>query len=221
MLLDPDIREKFSQRVLTRLHEAFPDAVVGPRGRIADQTADQYSPIDLRCMLPDEQFKDALARLPQVLASVEIVLSLRSEPTHQNSDRRRIFYIRFGGLPLFWRVQLEVVATSVADDPNYDNFNAAARGNDWSLPESALWSAVDAIRSLARGHDKEAHNQLRRAFQRINVPVLPKLTDRELLAKLLEEAPKLEPGQAAFAQEIRQLASNTLAMARNRETENK
>ncbi|HEX8924269.1 MAG TPA: hypothetical protein VF786_00680, partial [Terriglobales bacterium] len=202
MLLDPAIRDKFTERVLNRLHEAFPDAVVGPRGPIADQTADQYSPIDLRCVVPDEQFKDALARLPEVLASIEIVLSLRSEPTHQNSALRRIFYIRFGGLPLFWRVHLEVVAASVANDPLYDNFNAAARGNDWSLPESALWSAVDAIRSLARGHEKEAHNQLRRAFQRINVPVLPKMSDRELLAKLLEEAPKLEEGQKTFAEEI-------------------
>jgi hypothetical protein len=210
MLLDPDIRDKFSQRVLTRLHDAFPQAVVGPRGPTADQTADQYSPIDLRCVLADEQFKDALARLPEVLASIEIVLSLRSEPTYQNSDLRRILYIRFGGLPLFWRVQLEVVAASVADDPNYDNFNAAARGTDWSLPESALWTAVDAIRSLVRGHDKEAHNQLRRAFQRINVPVLPKMSDRELLAKLLEEAPNLEPAQAAFAAEVRQLAAETL-----------
>jgi len=210
MLLDPDIRDKFSQRVLNRLHEAFPDAVVGPRGPLANATADQYSPIDLRCVIPDEQFKEALVLVPKVLASIEIVLSLRSEPTHQNSDRRRIFYIRFGGLPLFWRVQLELVAASVAEDPNYDNFNAAARGTDWSLPESALWSAVDAIRSLARGHEKEAHNQLRRAFQRINVPVLPKITDRELLAKLLEEAPKLEPAQEGFAQEVGDLAQDTL-----------
>ena len=210
MLLDPDIRDRFAAQVLNRLHEAFPDAVVGPRGPLADQTADQYSPIELRCVIPDAQFDDALARLPQVLASFEIVLSLRSEPTYQNSARRRIFYVRFGGLPLFWRIQLEVVAVSIADDANYDNFNAAARGNDWSLPESALWSAVDAIRSLARGHDKEAHNQLRRAFQRINVPVLPKMTDRELLTKLLEEAPKLEQGQTAFAEEIRKVAEETL-----------
>ena len=210
MLLDPDIRDRFAERLLNRLHEAFPDAVVGPCGPIANETADRYSPIDLRCVIPDERFKDALVRLPEVLTSVEIVLSLRSEPTHQNSDRRRLFYIRFGGLPLFWRVQLEVVAASVANDPLYDNFNAAARGTDWSLPESALWSAVDAIRSLARGHEKEAHNQLRRAFQRINVPVLPKLTDRELLAKLLEEAPKLEPAQKAFAEEVSKLAQETL-----------
>jgi hypothetical protein len=210
MQLDSAIRTQFSERLLNALHTAFPTSIVGPSGSLASSTADQYSDIDIRWVVPDDQFKDALARLPEILNSLGAVLNYRSEPTYQNSDRRRQLLIRFAGLSLFWRVELELLATSVADDPNYDKFNAAARGNDWSLPESALWSAVGAIKCIARGNSKEAHNQLRRAFQRINVPVLPKMTDRELLAKLLEEAPKLEEGQKAFADEIRQLAAETL-----------
>jgi hypothetical protein len=51
---------------------------------------------------------------------VRPVDSVRSDPGFHRSDRRRLLFVRFTGVPPFWRLDLDVRTASVADDPHYD-----------------------------------------------------------------------------------------------------
>lgn len=72
-------------------------------------------------------------------------------------------------MPLFWRLDLDVRAASVADDPHYDAGNPAAqaREDEWSRPASALANAVGVVKAVARKRDEEARGLLERGFARI------------------------------------------------------
>ncbi|MFJ1998507.1 hypothetical protein [Streptomyces asiaticus] len=93
----------------------------------------------------------------------------RSDPDFHRSDRRRLLFVRFAGVPLFWRLDLDIRTASIADDPHYDAENPAARARDdeWSRPASALANAVGAVKAAARKRDDEACGLLDRGFARI------------------------------------------------------
>ncbi|WP_242441961.1 hypothetical protein [Streptomyces sp. CB02460] len=103
------------------------------------------------------------------LGGVRPVDSIRIDPDFYRSDRRRLLFVRFAGVPLFWRLDLDVRAASVADDPQYDAANPAARARDdeWSRPASALANAIGAVKAVARKRDAEARGLLDRGFARI------------------------------------------------------
>ncbi|WP_229853019.1 hypothetical protein [Streptomyces albospinus] len=119
--------------------------------------------------MPDAQFPDCLARVAEVLGEVQPVDSVRSDPDFHHSGRRRLLFVRFAGVPLFWRLDLDVRAASVAADLHYDAGNPAARAreSEWSWPASALADAVGAVEAAARKRDDEARGLLDRGFARI------------------------------------------------------
>ncbi|MDQ4146495.1 MAG: hypothetical protein M3120_02200, partial [Pseudomonadota bacterium] len=148
--------------LLLHLQEAALGSYAHLQGSLAENRADQYSDIDMLWEVPDQLFTQCLARLPKILSRVRPVASLRFDPDFQRSDRWRLVYIRFVGVPLFWRVDLDIFARSIHQDAQYDRHNSAARGYAWSATESALANAVAAVKAHLRRRDDKAIELLRR-----------------------------------------------------------
>ena len=117
-MVDLDLRPGRRQAVLEQITRALAHATkgseVGLRGSLAVGAADAYSDIDLCWVVPDVQFETAVASVGYALARVERVVSLRLDPDYARSDRRRLIFARLAGMPLFWRVDLDIRAASVA-----------------------------------------------------------------------------------------------------------
>jgi len=156
--LPPDVaaRDAITTHVLRCLSNAVPDARAELRGSLADGRADAYSDIDVLWELPDDQFATGMERLRTILDAIRPVESLRSDPLWQHSRRHRLVFVRCAGLPLFWRLDLEVFARSARRDPACDLDNPEAHGTDWSVAESALANAVAAIKAHLRRQEDVA-----------------------------------------------------------------
>ena len=87
---------------------------------------------------------------------VRQVASLRFHPDFQHSAKRRLAFVRFTGVPLFWRVDLDVFAFSAGRDPEYDRDHPPAHGTSVSLAESSLANVIAAFKVVQRGRDSEA-----------------------------------------------------------------
>jgi hypothetical protein len=189
------------KRIIMSLESAVPGSVVLLRGSLAGGYADAYSDIDILWEVPDGTFLDASERIGEILAQAQAVESLRSVPDFQQSDRRRLFFVQFEHMPLFWRADINVVARSVHMDPHYDIDNDAARGDDWSLTHSALMNAIAAVKALLRGKDDLAEGLLARGFVRIGLAI-PEGHPQEQILILAQGATRLDPSLAALAGEI-------------------
>ncbi|WP_413796893.1 hypothetical protein [Streptomyces iranensis] len=163
-------RAALAAEVCTALKRCCPGSSAEPTGSLASGKADSFSDIDIAWVVPDARFPDCLARGVAALGEVRPVDSVRSDPDFHRSDRRRLLFVRFAGVPLFWRLDLDVRTASVADDPLYDAGNPAARAreNEWSRPASALANAVGAVKAVARKREDEARGLLDRGFARIS-----------------------------------------------------
>ncbi|MFI9787806.1 hypothetical protein ACIHEI_30500 [Kitasatospora sp. NPDC051984] len=156
----------------------------------------------MRWVVPDAAFPSCLATRTAALARVRPVEQVRSDPDFLHSDRRRLLFVRFAGFPLFWRLDLDVRAASVADDPGYDAENPSARANDteWSRPASALANAVAAVKALARRHPATARGLITRP---------PNTGDPHTdLHRLTEAATRQDPTLTPLAARITALAGH-------------
>jgi len=169
--LDPGVRSSLASAVARSLEQAVAGSAAGLRGSLARGAADPYSDIDAFWEVPDSQFSDAIDELPVTLSSVGPIESIRSDPLLQNSEKRRLVFVQFENVPLYWRVDIEVFADSIQRDFSYDLDNSDARGDDWSLTHSALMNGVAALKWLLRGREQDARESLCRAFDRIDLPV--------------------------------------------------
>jgi predicted nucleotidyltransferase len=204
MNLDTEIRASLARRILAALESAVPGSTAQLRGSLAEGRADQYSDIDVCWEVPDELFQASVKRLPKILSEVHPVESLRSNPVFQNSDRRRLIFVQFEGLPLFWRVDVDIFAQSIHGDREYDVHNGFAAGDDWSLTHSALMNAIGAVKALLRNEEEEAKQLLVRAFERVGLAV-PEATSQELVLKLTESVAEMDPTKAELARKIEEL----------------
>ena len=204
ILLETDERARLVTNLLRELAAAVPGSAALLRGSLAEGRADRYSDIDLLWDLPDADFSPAIAELPATLRRVRPVASLRFDPDFQHSAKRRLVFVRFAGVPLFWRVDLDVFARSVGHDPDYDRDNPSARGTSWSPAESSLGNAIAAIKALRRGRDTEAFELLARAEARVgfNSPAVDLRTRIDLL---IDAVAAKDPTTTALAAEIHQL----------------
>lgn len=169
LLGSPAERDDLARQIMSALHDAAPTSHVALRGSLAEHRADQYSDIDLHWTVPDDDLPTLAAAVPAILSRVRPVLSVRSSPEIQRSTKRRLLFVLFTDLPLFWRLDLDIWAASIVTDPTYDVDNPDAAGTDWSLPASALANATAAIKALRRGQPDTAHGLLDRGFTRIAV----------------------------------------------------
>ena len=171
MNLDPRARASLANAVTHSLEQAVVGSTAGLRGSLARGGADPYSDIDSFWEVPDSRFHDAIDELPVTLSPVGPIESIRSDPLLQNSDKRRLVFVQFEKVPLYWRVDIEIFAESIQRDVSYDLDNPDARGDDWSRTHSALMNGVAALKWLLRGCEQDARESLCRAFDRIDLPV--------------------------------------------------
>jgi hypothetical protein len=228
LILDTTVRDTLVQRLLASLAGSAPGSTAELRGSLAAGNADAYSDVDVLWQVPDELFAEAVGRMAEILSRVHPVESLRSDPDYQRSDRRRLFFVQFQGLPLFWRADVDVLAQSLHGDLSYDRHNPAARGDDWSPSHSALMNAIAAVKALLREYsgssgggshgagtagmgarsavftgDREntARELLKRGFERAGLPV-PQGEAQELIPVLAEGIAAMDPAKAPLAGRI-------------------
>ncbi|MBX7470715.1 nucleotidyltransferase domain-containing protein [Streptomyces sp. MAG02] len=217
--LDPDVRGAFAAALLGCLRGGCPGSEAGLRGSLARGTADAYSDIDVAWTVPGAEFGAALGRVPVILGGVRPLASLRVDPEVRHSPDRRLFFASFTGLPLFWRLDLEVRAASVTglDEAGRPRAAAPDPGPDpdpdpgWSLAASALANGVAAVKAVLRDRPDTARGLLERGSARIGAPAV--LTGRwpEDIARLADAAARAEPAQRALAEQVRALAYEHLA----------
>lgn len=204
-----DERTRLVADLLTELTAAVPNSAALLRGSLAEGRADPYSDIDRLWDVPDADFSAAIAELPVTLSHVRPVASLRFDPDFQHSAKRRLAFVRFAGLPLFWRLDLDVFACSVGRDPDYDRDKPSARGTSVSLAESSLANAIAAIKAQRRGRDTEAAELLARAEARVGV-ASPAVDLKSRIGLLVDAVATKDPTTASLATEIRRLVAEML-----------
>jgi hypothetical protein len=137
--LRPERRDQLAVGLRAELEGLMPGSSTTLRGSLAAQTADPYSDIDLCWVVADETFPaavSAVAKLPSVPA-------VRLDPGLACSDRRRLVFARLTGMPLFWRVDLDVRQTSLHPDDLVIDTSAVG-------PEEAVRVILQALRLPAR-----------------------------------------------------------------------
>jgi hypothetical protein len=206
IVLETEERARLVVDLLTELPATVAGSVALLRGSLAKGRADSYSDIDLFWEIPDTDFSAAIAELPVTLERVRPVASLRFDPDFQHSAKRRLAFIRFAGVPLFWRVDLDIFAQSIGRDADYDRDNPSARGTAWSFTESSLANAIAAIKAQRRGRDTEAAELLARAEARVGL-ASPEVDLRSRIGLLLDAFAAEDPTTASLAAEIRHLVT--------------
>jgi hypothetical protein len=204
--LDTTIRSRLVEHLLHDLPQAVPGSSTRLRGSLAKHRADAYSDIDLLWEIPDQQFSAILSRLPAILSAIHPLDSLRFDPDFQLSDKRRLIFARFRDVPLFWRLDLDILASSLQGNLNYDFTNPAARGSAWSLTESALANVVAAIKAHLRHQDEGARQLLLRAYHRVGAKERAPDDVAAMVLQLTATIPTLDPTTTGFATQITELA---------------
>ena len=169
------------------------------RGSLAAGTADAFSDIDILWSVPDERFAAACDDVSGIVAAVGPVSSLRIDPEAGGPSRRLVF-VRLSGLPLFWRLDLEI--RSQCHDERVPE--PPAEDAEWSHTHSALMCAIAAIKALLRGRPEEGAKLVSKGFERIHIPV-PAVTPRQQILALADTIYDADDSQAELAVEVRQL----------------
>src|SRR5262249_9509575 len=164
---DLDLRPERRDKVTGKLPAALKGWVPGPaaqlRGSLGAGTADVYSDIDICWVVPDQDFTEAVDTLGAALSQCNAVLSLRTDPEFARSVKRRVVFARMWRMPLFWRVDIDIRARSIATDDLNDAGNSDARSDGgWSAPVMVIENAVAAIKAAVRGQADTADILLRR-----------------------------------------------------------
>ncbi|MEV0850425.1 hypothetical protein AB0J21_31985 [Streptomyces sp. NPDC049954] len=95
--------------------------------------------------------------------------AVRTDPEYAHSPGARLLFVRFPGLPLFWRLDLMVLAEggTAAGEGTEPGEGRDAPEADWSLPASALENAIAAVKALARADPETAAGLLSRGLARL------------------------------------------------------
>jgi hypothetical protein len=233
--LRPERRHKLASKLLASLQDWIPGSRTQLRGSLGSGTADNYSDIDIRWIVPDAGFGEAVDTAGAALSRVTAVLSFRTDPEVARSARRRLVFARLYGVPLFWRVDIDIRADSVslfhppldcprtlglrstdekgsvATDDHYDlGHPDAFSDTGWSAPASAIENAIAAIKAAARGQADIADALLRRGGQRIGHDLGPTSDLADAITSLADVCATQEPGLADMAAEVRQVADHLL-----------
>jgi predicted nucleotidyltransferase len=210
--VDLDLRPERRGQVASELRGALTAAIAGSRtwlrGSLVTGMADRYSDIDISWVVPDDAFTAAVDSLASVVGSVRTLASLRVDPDLARSDRRRLIFLRLECIPLFWRIDLDIRAASVATDDTYDAGSTTARSETgWSRPASAIENAIAAIKAAARGQASTVDGLLDRGYERIGLD--PRLADDlpARITRLADSCAELERGLAGRAAEVREIVN--------------
>ena len=204
--LRPERRDKITGKLLAALQGWVPDSVAKIRGSLSSGTADDYSDIDISWVVPEQDFVEAVDSLGAALSQYAAVLSLRTDPELARSARRRLVFARLYGMPLFWRVDIDIRARSIAADDLYDVGNPDARSDAGrSDPASAIEDAIAAIKSAVHGQAGTADTLLRRGCERIGHDPGSIAYLASAITSLADACATKEPRLARMAAEIHQV----------------
>ncbi|WP_328319139.1 nucleotidyltransferase domain-containing protein [Streptomyces sp. NBC_00388] len=214
MNLDPARRAAFARQVQQALTEQCPGSVAVLRGSLARGTADPYSDIDLAWTVPEAEFVACVAAVGPCLEALAAVASLRSDPEAQRSSERRLLFVAFRDLPLFWRLDLEVMAVSAKPEVGgrVERTRSPAAGGDpdWSPAASALANAVAVVKAVLRGQPDVAAGLLERGLQRVGASGSASGRWRADVVRLADAAACHEPAQRPLADQVERLAAELL-----------
>ncbi|WP_043783253.1 hypothetical protein [Amycolatopsis rifamycinica] len=188
-------RSTLANRVLAALEAAQAGSRASLRGSLARGTADAYSDIDVEWLVPSAAFPGCLAVTP-VLSAVRPVAAVRFSPDFLHSPVQRLVFVRFAGVPVFWRLDLDVRTESADDRP------VPAAEGEWSRPASALANALGAVKAVARGRFDDVRGLLDRGFERIGSDSRATGDAPADIARLAAQCVRLEPELAGFAAEV-------------------
>jgi predicted nucleotidyltransferase len=202
-------RQELVEKIIFSLESEIPDSKASLRGSLAEGHADYFSDIDVRWVIPDVAFEKAAHNLFSILCKVKPVEKIRIDPELALSAKHRLYFVRFTELPLFWRLDLELLAESVKDTPNYGVGNPAVVDfTGWQWEESALANAVAAIKAHNRGQQAQAQQLLQRAYQRLGLE-FETAGLKELILQLANAVPQ-EKEIGMLAERVKSLAEEYL-----------
>ncbi len=145
--LDPREREELAADVVDSLEHALLGSLPTLRGSLALGGADAYSDIDILWQVQEGSLMLALKALPRALEAVRPIESFRVDPSSTTSPTRRLVFARLAEVPLFWRLDIEIVEpTALEDRPQLPQHGDEVDDPDWSPTESALMNAVAAAK---------------------------------------------------------------------------
>ncbi|MGI8807962.1 MAG: hypothetical protein ACR2KK_09005 [Acidimicrobiales bacterium] len=208
--LRPERRAAVVDDLTNALLRAAPGSDVQLRGSLATGGADQFSDIDLAWIVPADRFAAAVASVQSVVAGVSPVRSLRSDPDFRRSGDRRVLFIQLANLRLFWRVDLDVHASSATGSESMASVQVPVLATEWSLAASAAANAVAAVKALMRGRPAEARGLLERGFVRVGEAFDAAESWEEAVTRLASVAAAVDPQVTAFAQDVAELAATLL-----------
>lgn len=184
-------RDALTAGLRAALERSCPGSRTALLGSLASGTADEYSDIDVEWIVPDDRFAASVASAPEVLAGVHPVAGVRTDPDPRAG---RLLFVRFAGVPLFWRLDL-LIRTETGPE-------VSTPETEWSLPASALANATGAIKAIRRGRPDTARGLLDRGFARIGEPDEATGAWADDVARLARAAVAREPGLGELAEEV-------------------
>jgi hypothetical protein len=193
-------RDAVVDRLRVALMSTAGSAQVALAGSLGAASGDAYSDIDIVLTVDADEFAQCLAALPDALGSVQPLRLLRVDPETLPLPDRRVVFALFAGLPIFWRLDLDVHAGSGAGG------TTALSELPWLLPVSALMNGIAAVKAVARHDLPLATTLLRRAFDRIGVKPPTAVGATEQIIQLARACTLAEPSIADVADEVIVLA---------------
>lgn len=151
----------FARDVREELARHLAPAEVSFRGSFADGTHDEYSDVDVLAEVHaglDGRFYSGLENLLTGLYGPALV---RYDPGYQETTTAQGVRFSFYGLPVFWRVDLEVVSDRPLDEKWPNPFP------EWRVGTSALMNVVWAVKYHRRGDERNADHYLASACDKV------------------------------------------------------
>lgn len=204
--LDPAVRAALADELLLALPAACTGSTARLRGSLAAGTADAYSDIDIAWHVPAADFARCVEGARRTLGRVGPLLSLRCDPDCAAEPGRRLLFAAFRGLPLFWRLDLEVLA----DEPDAATVPSGEVADAWSPAASSLANAVGAVKALRRERPVEARALVERGLRRVGVRIALTGVWRTDVARLVAASVAADPAQQRLASAVEALASELL-----------
>ncbi len=116
--LDYKGRSRLARTLVSALEEATPRSTARLKDSLAEGRAEQYGAIAIFWEVPDDLFHASIDQLPKALAAVLPLESLRSDPLFENPGKNRLIFVQFKGVPLFWRVDIDIFAKQLTGTRN-------------------------------------------------------------------------------------------------------
>jgi hypothetical protein len=187
----------FANDVRRALEAHWSPATVTFLGSFASGAFDRYSDVDLQANVHVELDQAFYVSFKRFLEQRYGPFQLRYDPDYKDNPLAQGLRISFYAFPVFWRIDLDVESDRPCQQKWPEPFP------EWSVPQSAFWNVVWAVKYGKRGMPDVADHYMSCAVEKLagsplpysepNVMALLKElaglteTDKRLISKLMEE----------------------------------